>query len=231
MNIMHKTTRIFQEGENLFNFICEHIPRLPERSIVVVTSKIVALSERRTAAGTRPMERLIRKESTFAMRTEFTWLTIKDGNVMANAGIDASNARGKLILLPRDSFKTASRLRRRLKKAYRRTRLGVIITDSRILPLRAGTTGVALGYAGFSGIRNYRGTPDLFGRPLRLSRTDVADSLAAAAVLLMGEGRERHPLAVITDAPVAWRDRICRGELRIDPRHDLYGPLFKRLMS
>ena len=231
MNVTHKKTRIFLEGENLFGFIREHLPRLSEGSIVVVTSKIVALAERRTSIATdeRTKVRLIRQESTFALRTKLAWLTIKDGTVMPNAGIDASNAKGKLILLPRDSFKAAARLRRQLMRAYGRSRLGVIITDSRLLPLRAGATGVALGYAGFSGIKDYRGTPDLFGRPLRLSQTDVADSLATAAVLLMGEGRECRPLATITGAPVEWRERVHREELHIDPRHDLYRPLFRKL--
>jgi len=107
--------------------------------------------------------------------------------------------------------------------------VGVLVTDSRILPLRAGIVGVALGYAGFKGVRDYRGTPDIFGRVLKLSRTDVADSLAAAAVLQMGEGAEQQPLALITDARVEFTERTSRRELRIDPKEDLYRPLFEHL--
>ncbi len=230
MTITPIRTRIFREGEDLLVFIERFVPRLPERSILVVTSKIVALAEGRTAVAesARAKARLIKQESEFAIRTKYVWLTIKDGEVMPTAGIDASNADGKLILLPRDSFHTAHVLRRALMKRFRLKKLGVLITDSRTLQFRAGVAGIALGYAGFSGLRNYRGTKDLFGRKLHYSRTDVADSLATAAVLEMGEGRERCPLALITDATVAFRDRIQRNELHIDPHDDLYAPLYRK---
>jgi F420-0:gamma-glutamyl ligase len=89
--------------------------------------------------------------------------------------------------------------------------------------------GVALGYAGFKGIRDYRGTKDLFGRVLKMSRTDVADSLATAAVLEMGEGSERQPLAVITHARIDITEKVDRNELKIALRDDLYYPLFRRI--
>ena len=146
-----------------------------------------------------------------------------------SSGVDESNANGKIILLPKDSFKTARVLCEKLKKHYRIKDLGVIISDSRLLPLRAGIVGVALGYSGFRGVRDYRGTPDIFGRKLKLSRTDIADSLATAAVLLMGEGAEQQPLAVITKAPVQFTNKTDRNELFIDPREDIYQPLFEEI--
>lgn len=228
MHVRAVRTPVFREGDDLFAFIVCRIPRLAEESVLVVTSKIVALSEGRTAA-VADRERIIRTESTFVMQTKYTWLTIKDGTVMASAGVDESNADGKLVLLPRDSFATAASLRKRLKRHYGLKRLGILVTDSRLLPLRAGAVGVALGYAGFKGVRDYRGTKDIFGRRLKLSRTDVADSLATAAVLLMGEGKEQQPLAVITDAPVVFTERVDRSELHIDPKGDLYAPLFSKL--
>jgi len=221
-------TRLFQEGENLEHFIFEHIPHLKDGSILVVTSKIVALAERRTATPEEKVK-IIKKESEWAVPTKYVWLTIKDGMFMAAAGIDESNARGKLVLLPKDSFKAAARLRTNLLKHYKVKRLGVLITDSRVLPLRAGVVGVALGYAGFSGIKDYRGASDLFGRKLKMTRVDIADSLATAAVLLMGEGNERRPLAIIEDAPVEYRNRVNRHELIIPVADDLYVPLFGKL--
>ncbi|MEJ0001981.1 MAG: coenzyme F420-0:L-glutamate ligase [bacterium] len=172
---------------------------MPENSVLVVTSKIVALAEGRTAVFTDKAQKtaLIKKESQFALETKYVWLTIKDGMVMASAGIDESNAAGKLILLPKDSFRAAESIRKDLKKIFKLKKLGVLITDSRIFPLRSGVVGVALGYAGFKGIRDYRGKKDIFGRVLKMSQTDVADSLATAAVLSMGEGREQQPLALI----------------------------------
>ncbi len=224
-------TRIFNEGENLFSFIVQYFKKLPEKSVVVVTSKIVALSERRTAIlkNNQTKEKLIRKESDFAIPTKYTWLTIKDGIVMASAGIDESNANGKLILLPKDSFKTAHLLREKLQKKYKVKKLGVLVTDSRTMPLRSGVNGVALGYAGFCGIRDYIGTPDIFGRKFKFSRADIADSLATCAVLVMGEGKEQVPLAIIQKSPVEFSDKINKNELHIDIEDDMYRPLFLKL--
>ncbi|MBI4121288.1 MAG: coenzyme F420-0:L-glutamate ligase [Parcubacteria group bacterium] len=224
-------THIFQEGDDLFAFITRYVKKLPEKSVVVVTSKIVALAEKRTAIieNVRTKEMLIKRESEFAMPTKYVWLTVKDGMVMASAGIDESNANGKLILLPKDSFKVARVLRKALQRNYGVKHLGVLITDSRTIPLRAGVTGVALGYAGFRGIKDYRGTSDIFGRKFKFSRTDVADSLAAAAVLVMGEGNEQLPLAIVEKTPIEFCDKIHRKELHIDIRDDMYQPLFSKL--
>ena len=231
MNIQAIKTRIFREHEDLFSFIVEHLPRLRDKSVLVVTSKIAALGEGRTRDNSDPLAkvRAIRAESDWAVKTKYVWLTLKDDMFMASAGIDESNAAGKLILLPKDSFRTASRLRRRLMRHYRIRRLGVIITDSRTIPLRAGVLGMAIGYAGLRGLRNYQTQRDIFGRKFRFTRVDIADSLAATAVLLMGEGAERQPLAVITDAPVEFADQVRRRELIIHPSQDIYKPLLKSL--
>lgn len=231
MKITAVNTRIFEENEDLVSFVFDHIHYLPENSILVVTSKIVALAEGRTATikNAESKERLIRAESERAILTKYCWLTIKDGMVMASAGIDESNGRGKLILLPKDSFRSAQFLRKVLLKKYQLKKLGVIITDSRTMPLRAGVMGLAVGYAGIKGVRDYRGQPDIFGRKLHFSRTDVADSLATAAVLVMGEGDERRPLAIIEDAPVKFCQRTQKNELSIDIKDDMYRPLFEHL--
>ena len=231
MKVTPIRTRISLEDENLSEFIQKHVRRLPERSILAVTSKIVSLSEGRArgARDRRAKERLIKSESQWAMRTKYTWLTIKDNTVMASAGVDESNANGKLILLPRESFRSAKRIRKELQKRYKTKHLGVVITDSCLLPLRAGIVGMALGYAGFRGVRDYRGKSDIFRRKLTLSQTDVADSVATAAVLTMGEGAEQQPLALIEDAPVEFTERVSRRELWIDPREDIYQPLFEKI--
>ncbi len=135
------------------------------------------------------------------------------------------------MLLPLDSYASAEKLRTALRTHYKIKKLGVIITDSRLLPLRAGVVGIALGYAGIRGIREYRGTQDLNGRVMSYSRTDVADSLATAAVLMMGEGDECQPLATIMNAPVEWVEDVDKTELRIDPREDVYAPLWRRVRT
>ncbi|MBV9159661.1 MAG: coenzyme F420-0:L-glutamate ligase [Candidatus Kaiserbacteria bacterium] len=228
MNVMAVRTALFKEGNDLAAFIIRHIPKVKNGFVIVVSSKIAALAEGRTA-GAHDKERLIKKESSWRKRIlPKWWLTVRDGVAIVNAGIDDSNAEGKLVLLPKDCFKTAAALRAKLKRHYRIRNLGVILTDSRVAPLRAGVTGVALGYAGFKGVRDYRGTKDLFGRRLEVTQTNVADSLATAATLLMGEESERQPLAVIEDAPVEFAERVNRKETLISLKDDIYRDLFKR---
>ncbi len=231
MKVKAFKTKLFRERDDLVQFIKSEIRKIPENSILVITSKIVALYEGRVVTADTETEKIkiIKSESQFAMKTKHTWLTIKDGMVLASAGVDESNADGKIILLPKDSFKTAALLRTRLMKAYKVKKLGVIISDSRLLPLRAGVVGIALGYAGFKGVRDYIGKLDLFGRLLKMSRTDVADSLATTAVLLMGEGSERQPLALISDAPVDFASTVNKKELIINPKEDVYQPLFEKI--
>ena len=231
MLVTSVTTRIFPEQGSLSEFIRAHVRTLPEKSILVVTSKIVALSEGRFAAysGLAQKNALIRKESQRAFKSAHAWLTMRDGMIMANSGIDESNADGKLILLPKDAFESAARMRRELMGLYKVRRLGVIISDSAIHPLRAGVTAHAVGYAGIRGVRDYRGKKDIFGKKMEMMRTNVADSLATAAALVMGEGAERRPLAVITDAPVVFAEKTDRTETNISIREDLYAPLLRRM--
>jgi coenzyme F420-0:L-glutamate ligase len=231
MQIKTIKTNVFNENEDLISFIFKYVKKLPEKSVLVVTSKIVALSEGRTFKNKNKEDKikLIKKESDFALKTKYTWLTIKDGMVMANAGVDESNAKGKIILLPKNSFDSAKIIRAKLQKKFGVKNLGVLITDSRLFPLRVGIVGVALGYSGFQGIRNYIGKKDIFGRVLKMSKTDIADSLATAAVLCMGEGKEQQPIALITGAPVVFTNKVNEKELLIDPREDIYQPLFEKI--
>lgn len=231
MKIQPIKTKIFKENEDLLEFIIRYVKKLPEKSIIVITSKIVALSEGRTVICKNKKEKtkIIKQESDFAIKTKYVWLTIKDGMVMASSGVDESNANGKIILLPKDSFYSADQIRKELKKIFKIKELGVLITDSRLFPLRAGVVGVALGYAGFKGIRNYIGKKDIFSRKLKMSKTDVADSLATSAVLCMGEGKERQPLALVFDAPVEFIDKVNKNELVIDPKEDIYQPFFEKI--
>ena len=231
MKIKAIKTAIFPPRGKLLSFIEKYLPKITDNTILVVTSKIVALSEGRFVVRTdeAAKERIIKQESEVVLPTKYVSLTIKNGIVMANAGVDESNGNGFIILLPRDSFKAASKIRRHFKKKFRLKNFGVIITDSRCLPLRAGITGVALGYAGFQGLKSYQGKLDIFGRPFQYSRVDVADSLATAAVFCMGEGQEKQPMALISDAQLDYVERINKDELKINLREDMYEPLFRKI--
>ena len=231
MKVRQIQTRIFKEGEDLAAFIQKHVPKLKEGAVLAIASKIVALSECRIVrvSSKKAKESLIRAESEWQEQVlPDWWLTVRDGTVVLNAGIDESNADGNSILLPKDSFAVAAELRKKLKKAYRVKQLGIVITDSRVAPLRAGVTGVALGYAGFKGVRDYRGKKDIFGRRMNVTQTNVADSLATTAALVMGEGNERQPLCIIEGAPVEWTERVDKKETQISLKNDMYRSLFKR---
>src|SRR3989344_6836775 len=224
-------TQVFRINEDIVDFILANIPKLKNGSILAVTSKIVALAEGRVVKikNKKEKEKLIRAESEWQLEAfPGWWLTVRDGTVVVNAGLDDSNADGKTILLPRDSFKSADEIRKKLKKKYNLKKLGVVITDSRTSALREGVTGIALGYAGFRGVKDYRGKSDIFGRKLMVTKINLADSLATSATTVMGEGNEQYPLAVIEDASVEFCERVNRKELRIKMKYDMYRSLFAR---
>lgn len=148
----------------------------------------------------------------------------RTGVVLANAGIDRSNvaAEGRpgdeaVLLLPEDPDGSAARLRTRFEAAFG-CRLGVIITDSIGRPWRLGTVGVAIGAAGVTALQDLRGRQDLFGRRLQVSEVAIADSLAGAAVLAMGEAAEGTPLVLIRGAGAGGSAQTARAALR--PRHE-----------
>jgi F420-0:gamma-glutamyl ligase len=110
-----------------------------------------------------------------------------------------------VILHPLDSPRAAEHTRNEFLKNEGK-RIGVIITDSRTQPLRIGTIGLALAASGFEPIADERGKPDLFGRPLQVTKRALADELATAAEILMGETDERVPVVLIRNAPITLAD-------------------------
>lgn len=222
-------------GTKLLDLLDSCLPALGEGSIVVVTSKIISICEGRVVKndGTVTKDELIKKESEQLVAKRLgqydIYLTLKNNTLIANAGIDESNADGYFILWPKDPGKTAKGIWQHLKKKYKLKRLGVLVTDSYLAPLRWGTRGFGLSWCGFSPLKNYIGTPDVFGRNLRMTQASLLDGLAAAAVVVMGEGAEQTPLACITDAPVVFQSRPPtqkeREALLIALADDIYSPI------
>ena len=231
MEIKAIKTDVFQENGDLIAFILRYVKKISEQSVLIVTSKIVALAEGRIDGDTsfKNKKYLVEKESSFATKTKYTWLTIKDNTIMAAAGIDESNADGKFILLPKNSFASAKKVRSTLCRHFHLRNLGIIISDSGLLPLRKGVIGMARGYAGFQGLKSYKGRKDIFGKKFVYSSIDLADSLATAAIVCMGEGNECTPLALITEAPVFFAKKINKKELHINPKEDIFYPLLKNI--
>lgn len=228
MKIQAIQTDIFLENQNLADFILKFIPQVKDGSIIAVSSKIAGLACGRTAPKSQK-ETLIKSESDFYKKTALCYFTIKAGMVMTNAGIDESNIKDKLVLLPKDCYKTAADLRKLLIKKYGVKNLGIIITDSMILPLRAGVITAAVAYSGFKGVKDYRGVKDICGRKLKMTLVDIADTLAAAAGLLMGEAAEQCPLAIIEEAPVKFTAKTDAKEIQYPFENDLYYPFLKGL--
>ncbi|MEX1996224.1 MAG: coenzyme F420-0:L-glutamate ligase [Nitrosopumilaceae archaeon] len=141
-------------------------------------------------------------------------------NILApNAGIDKSNAqKGKLILYPTDIYNIAEQLRRKFFLKFV-VHIAIIIIDSRLMPARVGTSGVALACAGIEPLSDIRGQKDLYGNPLKVTFQAVADNLASIANLKMGEGSDSTPFAVIKNAGIRLTDRkINQREMTIS--HD-----------
>lgn len=196
-------TRVFQPHEVLYDFITEHIsshnasPRFPERSVLIVSSKIVALSQGRIS--TDPLKKAVHEHADEIINDlGDLFLTCTNGILIANAGIDQSNARnGEIILWPTNPEKVAQDLRTKIQKEYNTKELGVIISDSRVTPRRRGTVGVAIGWSGIWGVKDERGKKDIFGRPLEVSTVNIADNLVSGAEILMGQADECIPLVLV----------------------------------
>ena len=122
------------------------------------------------------------------------------GVVLANAGIDMSNVDqdggDAVLLLPEDPDRSCALLREEIKQRAD-VDVGVVINDSLGRAFRNGTAGAALGAAGVPTLVDLSGTPDLFGRPLRVTQVAIADELAAAASLLMGQANEGRPVVLV----------------------------------
>lgn len=150
-------------------------------------------------------------------------LTAKGGVISPNAGLDRSNIpSGQVVLLPRDPFRSAETIRRALQSRLG-CRLGVILTDSWLMPGRYGTTGIAIAAAGFQPIRDERGKADLFGNAMAVTQVGLADALAACAQIVMGERDEATPFALIRGANLDLTDApLSAADVAIPWRHCIY---------
>ena len=211
--------------------------------VLVVAQKIVSKSEgravelARVVPSARALElaavtgkdarlvELVLSEATAVLRASTGVIVVEHrlGCVMANAGIDQSNVeRGdeRALLLPLDPDASCRRLRDAMRAATG-VDVGIVINDSFGRAWRHGTVGTALGVAGCVGLADLRGRPDRFGRKLRITQVGVADELAAAASLLMGQADEGCPVVHARGLPYAPENGSARELLR-PAREDLF---------
>ena len=238
---------LFKKGDNLGKLIGDAAEKngtpIEENDIIVVThvavskaegnivnlddvSPSVAALDIAAKIGKEPaMVEIILRESREVVRTGPNSLITetKHGIVAANAGVDRSNVKGDryVALLPTDPNASARKIRQEIKK---RTGciVAVIVSDTHGRPLRMGEINVAIGVAGFKPIRDRRGEKDLFGYVLKIKQTCIADELASAAELVIGQANEGIPAAIIRGYPYKVVENGSAQELARPKEKDIF---------
>jgi F420-0:gamma-glutamyl ligase len=229
-------TRIFQPPkDDIYNLLDEYLPKLQERDVVIITSKVMAIHQGRCIKrkGAEMKYDLVKIETDRYLRcanrddSEFV-LSIVENALIASAGIDESNANGYFIYLPKHPSDLCKEICEYLKKKFSLNELAVIAVDSHSLPLRYGTLGIAIGGYGLEPLRNYVGTRDIFGCGLKVSRINIFDSLASLSALVMGEGKEMTPIAIVRAVEgLVFTERETFQDLIIPEEEDMYGPILQ----
>jgi F420-0:gamma-glutamyl ligase len=150
-------------------------------------------------------------------------LTAIHGILSPNAGIDKSNIPvGKVVLYPKQPYESIDILRKKFFVDFG-IRICIILSDSRILPMRIGTVGIALASSGFEPIVDLKGTKDLFGNVLKYTSQNLADSLASLGVFIMGESNRSTPVILIRDIELKLIDKkITYSSMGIESKFDIY---------
>jgi dihydrofolate synthase / folylpolyglutamate synthase len=201
-----KTELVDADYGTLEKFLDNNLKEFEDGCILAITSKIAALCENRVVPiGEVSKEELAKKESSYYLpssisKYKFTF-TITDRTLIPAAGIDESNGDGHYVLWPKDLQQTVNGVRDYLVKRFGVKKVGVVLTDSTARPMHYGTDGIGIAFSGFTPMNSYVGKPDLFGRTMEVSVANIVDALASAAVVVMGEGTEQTPIAIIKDVP------------------------------
>ena len=251
MRLFPIRTDIIKQGENIVDTILKAIEKqglvLDEGDILALASKIVAYAENRIVKldEVKPSKRAENLARKFAIPPQLAELiiqeakeiygglekavlTLKNSILTPNAGIDNKNApEGTVVLWPKNPEKWAENIKEEIMRKTGK-KVAVLIVDSGLRPLRLGTTGLALAVVGFKPTRDCRGEKDIFGKRLTITLHAVADDLASAAHLLMGETREKIPAVLIKGAPVNLDDGVYGPEdMALPPKQCIFMNSFK----
>jgi len=245
MQLLKICTELIQPGDDLVSKTLKAFEKqnlnIDDGDILAIASKAVATAQNRLKKlnSVKPSEKARKIAQRYDLDPSFVeivlqeaekvyggvskaLLTLKDNILAANAGVDQKNApKSYAVLWPKKPHESAEKIRKELLERTGR-RVGVLIVDSRVTPLRMGTTGIAIGIAGFEPVRDYRTENDLFGKPILITRHALADDLASAAHLIMGESDEQTPVVLIKDAPVKLADNVKQSWVLISPRQCLF---------
>ncbi|MHA1627405.1 MAG: coenzyme F420-0:L-glutamate ligase [Candidatus Asgardarchaeia archaeon] len=237
-------TSLIKPGDDIVDILIEYSRRrrvkIKEKDIVIFSESALSTSLGRLVrlSDVKPSKKAVEIAKMFDMRASLVQLimdeadeiiggvreyhfllTIKDGNLSANARIDKSNAPPGYVILPvEDPMKVAYEIRKKIEDKMGKKPIGVIIADSRTQPLRRGNVGIAVGVSGFMPISDERGKEDLFGKKLRVTWRAIADNITCAAEVLMGESNERTPIVIARGFNVEWTDRMISKEMLTVPK-------------
>ncbi len=234
MKLIPLKSPLIKSGDNLLSALKKSLNRKKESlkngDILVIASKVVAYSQGLLVEvkSKKEFRELIRKESDKVLLDGDMVITMKNKVLIPNAGIDNSNTpKNQVVLWPENPFKSAQKIRQELSKEYELKKLGVLISDSHCQPLRLGTSGIAIGWAGFEGVSDERGSKDLFGKEMQYTQIAVADCVASATNLLMGETNASIPFVVVRGLNVKWTNKKATAEdYFISPNECIYKGLY-----
>lgn len=236
-----------KRGDDVGRMICEVAERngvpIADGDIVVVAQKIVSKAEGMTInlKDVNPSQRAVEIADFMRREPELIEVILNEakkivrltpdhlivetrhGFCCANAGVDKSNVSGgdSVTLLPKDPDLSAQLIRRRIKELTGKN-VAVIISDTYGRPKRVGHIDLAIGVAGMKPILDLRGRKDLFGYTLRVKRISIADELASAAELVIGNADEAIPVAIIRGYKYEASETAKAVELIIPPEKDLF---------
>jgi len=238
MQLIPLKSQILQSGDDLFTALYSALKRgkgvLKNGDVLIIASKVVAYSQGQLVPvkNNKEFRQLIRKEADKVLIEGDMVITLKNRILIPNAGIDKSNTpEGQAVLWPKNPFEDARQIRSRLMKDFKLRKLGIVLSDSHCQPLRLGTSGIAIGWAGFEGVEDVRGTKDLFGKKMQYTRIATADDLTSAANLLMGETNASIPFVIVRDLKVRWTEKKASAEdYFISPKECIYKGLYNKKM-
>lgn len=234
-----KTRLVTSKSCTLEELLDESLQELTEKSVVAIASKVVAMCEGRVVpVSSVDKDELVAQEAQLyipsTMNRYGVTLSKARNTLVVAAGVDESNSGDNYVLWPSDPQVAANEVRAYLRKRFNLQEVGVIITDSVTRPLQWGTIGVALAYSGFEPLHSYVGEEDLFGRKFVFQNNSIQNGLAAAAVVIGGEGTEQTPVVVLSELDfVRFVDYNPTEEelasLVIDFEDDVWGIMLKSM--
>ena len=238
---------VIKEGDDLALLICQATEKqgtpIKNGDILVVTHVVVSRAEgnvvnletvtpsefaktiaKTTRKDPRLVEVILRESKSIIRMSNGKLITeTKQGIVCANSGIDQSNVpeNNVVALLPKDADQSARTLRQNVLKISGKE-VAIIVSDTHGRPLRQGEINIALGTSGFEPLRDRRGEKDLFGYTIRIKRTAIADELASAAELVIGQTNEGIPVAIIRGYQYPKSETASATKMIRPPEEDLF---------